>query len=228
MIYTLIMKVIDFANNFRNIVGDETISTPENFVISGINWCFNELPLVPKLNKLFSTHDKANLDAKGHYKWLLNDKYRRLNEIPMLNFYTSTGGEPCKLKVCYVPTEDFYTKNGLIELKEAGIPCEYTIESEGDNIYLVFDRPLDVPIIVDYIVCGFPKPVTSMDDEIELSTIAEHLMMGALRAVWYQELDDFAFSGAIHDYLDNKYLPEAIQMLNKEWQSGRPIILGEN
>ena len=223
------MKVSEFAKNFRTLVGDSTKSTPEDFIINGINWCFNELPLVPKMGKIFSAHLTFNLDAKNHYKWLLNDNFRRISEIPMLNFYTSTGGEPCKLKVCYSPVEDFYTKNGLINLKEAGKPCEYTIETDGDKIYLVFDRPLNIPMIVDYIAYGFPKPVKSMNEEFpfEISAPVEHLMMATLRTVWYQELDDFAFSGAIYDYIDNKYIPEVTQLLNKEWGAGKPIILGE-
>lgn len=224
------MKVNEFAKTFKTMVGDTTESTPRDFLVSGINWCFRELPLVPKLGKLFSSHETANLDAKGHYKWNLNGGFRRITELPMLKFYSSTGGEPCEIKICYQPVENFYKKNGLVNLKEPGIPCEYTIESDGDDIYLVFDRPLDIPMIVDYIAYGFPKPIKSLNDDfpVKISAIAEHLMTMALRTVWYQELDDFSFAGAIYDYLDNKYLPEAIQMLNKEWEIGKPIILGEN
>lgn len=230
MRYNRDMKVKEFSDNFRALVGDSTVSTPDRFIISGLNWCFNELPLTPKLNKVFSKHIKANLDAEGHYRWLLNDDFRRISEVPMLNFYTTgKGGEPCKLKVCYKPVVDFYTHNGIVELKESGVPCEYTLEEEGDKLYLVFDRPLDVPMMVDYIVYGFPKPVHSMEDEFtfEMTAPLEHLMIMALRTVWYQELDDFAFAGSIYDYLDNKYYPQVVQLLHKRWETGRPIILGE-
>lgn len=219
--------VKDFAKNFRILAGDTTMNTPDEFIIAGVNWCLRELPLTPGLGKIFTKHVQGNLDAKGHYKWELNDEFRAISDIPMINFFTSTGGEPCKLNVCYKPNDTFYAKNGLVKLKKAGVPCEYTFEVEGDKTYLVFDRPLDIPIIIDYVIYGFPKPVESMDDKLELSAVAEQLMLMALKTVWYQEADDFAFAGAIYDYLDNKYLPEAIQMLNKRWGAGAPIILGE-
>ena len=222
------ITVREFADNFMALVGDTTESTPEQFIINGINWCFRELPLEPGLGKLFTKHYKVNLDAKHHYKWLLNGDFRTIGQIPMLNFYSSTGGDPCKLTVCYKPVEDFYNLNGLVELKVPGIPCQYTLEPENDDLYLVLDRPSDVPIILDYIVYGFPKPVSSMNDKMELSAIAEHLMTMVLQTVWLRELDDYAFSGAIGDYLDNKYVPEAIQMLNKTWKAGTPVVLGEN
>lgn len=219
--------VQEFADKFRVLRGDTTLNTPDEFIIEGINWCFRDLPLVPKLGKIFSKHYKFNLDAKGHYRWSLNSGFRRLIDIPMLNFYTSTGGEPCKLLVCHEDVEDFYNHNGLIELKHPGEPCEYTIEDEDDDIWLVFDRPLNVPVIIDYIAYGFPKPVKSMDDVIEISAIAEQIMMMALSTVWLQEAEDFSFAGNIYDYLDNKWLPEAIQALNKRWGVSKAAVVGE-
>ena len=221
------MTVQEFADKFRTLRGDTTESTPDEFIIEGINWCFRDLPLVPKLGKIFSKHDKYNLDAKGHYRWKINGNFRRLIDIPMMNFYSSTGGEPCKLTLCHKDVEDFYNINGLVELKQRGTPCQYTIEEEDDNVWLVFDRPLNIPIIVDIIAYGFPKPVSSMDDEIEISAIAEHLMMMVLSTVWLQEAEDFSFAGNIYDYLDNKWVPQAVQALNKQWGVASPIILGE-
>ena len=203
------------------------MDTPDDFIIEGINWCFRDLPLVPKLGKLFSKHYKWNLDAKNHYRWKINGDFRRLIDVPMLNFYTSTGGEPCKLTVCHEDVEDFYEHNGLIELKHPGTPCQYTIEEEDDNVWIVFDRPLNIPIIVDMIGYGFPKPVTKMDDVIELSAIAEQLIMMVLTTVWLQEAEDFSFAGNIYDYLDNKWLPEAIQALNKRWGVSKVAVVGE-
>ena len=219
--------VEEFANKFRTTRGDSTMDTPDDFIIEGINWCFRDLPLVPKLGKLFSKHYKWNLDAKNHYRWKINGDFRRLIDVPMLNFYTSTGGEPCKLTVCHEDVENFYEHNGLIELKHPGEPCQYTIEEEDDNVWIVFDRPLNVPIIIDMIAYGFPKPVTKMDDVIELSAIAEQLIMMVLTTVWLQEAEDFSFAGNIYDYLDNKWLPEAIQALNKRWGVAKVAVVGE-
>ena len=129
-----IMKVSDFADKFTTLVGDDSLEIPEKFIIDALNWSFNELPRVPKLNKIFSRHYTVNLDAEGHYKWNLNQDFRRLSDIPMLKFWTSDGGKPCPLTVCHRNTIDFYNRNGLPELREAGKPCEYTIEQEGDDI----------------------------------------------------------------------------------------------
>lgn len=221
------MTVEEFANKFQALRGDSTLDTPERFIVEGINWCFRDLPLNPKLGKLFSKHTQYNLDAKNHYRWNINDEFRRLIDVSMINFYSTTGGEPCKITICHKDPTDFYNKNGLVNLKEPGTPCEYTIEEEGDKVWLVFDRPLNIPIIVDIITYGFPKPVKTYEDVIDISAIAEHLMLMVLSTVWLQEAEDFAFAGNIYDYLDNKWIPQAVQALNKQWGVSRQAILGE-
>jgi len=219
--------VRQFSEKFRSMVGDGTMDIPEEFVMNALNWAFNELPRVPKLGKIFAKHETANLDAKRHYEWSLNGPFRRLMDIPMMNFWTTTGGEPCRLNVCNKDNVEFYNKNGIIELKDPGKPCEYTIEQEDDEIKLVFDRPLDVPVMVDYIAYGFPKPVAKSTDEIDISAVAENLILSAMRAYYYHESDDFSFAADITSYLDNKQVVEAIQLLNRRWGIDDMTILGE-
>lgn len=223
------MKVSDLAEKLRLHIGDNTEDLPEDFIINAYNYTVNALPMVPRLEKLFSKHKQFNLDAEHHYKWSLSDAtgFRRISEMPMINFYTSTGGEPCKLCICHRPVEDFYENNGLVSLKKPGIPCEYTIEIEDDNVWLVFDRPLDVPVIIDYIAYGFPKPVSSMDDEIELSSIAEPLVVDVMKTLYLMEASDYAFAADVRAYLDNKKEIEAIQMLHKQLGMEGPRVLGE-
>lgn len=215
----------EFFKKFRTIVGDSTNDCPFEFLRDSLNWCFNELPNIPKLNKLFSAHYTANL-RRGSYRWKINKDFRSLNDILMMRFYTSTGGEPCPAKICNLDNTTFYSKNGLVERKQPGKPCSYTIERDGDDIYLVFDRPLGVPMIVDYIVTGYPMPVEKPDDIREISAIAEPLIFGLMRKLWYEEADDFAFSGAIEMYMDNKLILEAEQQLNKKWKNEFPRVLG--
>lgn len=217
------------ADKLRLALGDGTNDLPSDFLINSYNYSINSLPMVPRLDKLFSKHKQFNLDAHNHYKWSLSDAtgFRRISDIPMLNFYTSTGGEPCKLCLCHRPVEDFYEHNGLVSLKQSGVPCEYTIEVEDDNVWLVFDRPLDVPVIVDYIAYGFPKPVSSMDDEIEVSAIAENLILNTMKACYLHEAEDYAFAADVTSYLDNKTILEAVQMLHKKWGNEQTRILGE-
>jgi hypothetical protein len=219
--------VSEFSEIFRTHIGDGTLDIPDNFVVNALNWAFNELPRVPKLQSLFSKHKQVTLDAKNHYRWNLNGDFRRLLDIPMMNFWTTTGGDICKLQVCHRDVKEFYDHNGIINLKQSGKPCEYTIEQEGDNIWLVFDRPLDVPVIIDYIAYGIPKPVKSQDDKIEISAIAENLIIDVMRTVYYHESDDFAFATDISSYLDNKKVVEAIQALNRQWGVEEPTIVGE-
>lgn len=217
------------AEKLRLLIGDNTEDVPEDFLINAFNYSIKALPMVPKLEKLFSKHKQFNLDAKNHYKWSLSDAtgFRRITDIPMLNFYTSTGGEPCKLCICHRPVKDFYERNGLVNLKQAGKPCEYTIETEDDNVWLVLDRPSDVPIIVDYIAYGFPKPVKCMDDEIEVSAIAENLILNVMKACYLREASDYAFAADVEQYLDNKSIIEAIQILHRHWGNEGPRVLGE-
>lgn len=223
------MKVSDLAEKLRLHIGDNTDDLPSDFIINAYNYTVNALPMVPRLEKLFSKHKQFNLDAENHYKWSLSDAtgFRRISEMPMVNFYTSTGGEPCKLCICHRPVEDFYENNGLVSLKKPGTPCEYTIETEDDNVWLVFDRPLDIPVIIDYIAYGFPKPVSSMNDEIELSSIAEPLVVDVMKTLYLMEASDYAFAADVRAYLDNKKEIEAIQMLHKQLGMEGPRVLGE-
>lgn len=223
------MKISDLAEKLRLHIGDNTDDLPEDFIINAYNYTVNALPMVPRLEKLFSKHKQFNLDAEHHYKWSMSDDtgFRRINDFLMLDFYTSTGGEPCKLPICHRPVVDFYQNNGLINLKKPGTPCEYTIEEEDDNIWLVLDRPSDIPIIVDYIAYGFPKPVTSMDDEIELSAIAEPLVVDVMKTLYLMEASDYAFASDVRSYLDNKKEIEAIQMLHRQFGMEGPRVLGE-
>lgn len=216
-----------FTDKFRSLVGDETISIPEDFVINALNWAFNSLPSVPKLDLAFAKHYTENLDANGHYTWKLGEDFRRIADILYLNFYTSTGGDPCRLPLCNRDNVSFYKKNGIIELKVAGEPCEYTIEREDDDTYLVLDRPSNVPIIIDYIAYGYPKPVSSMKDTFEVSAVIENLIISAMRRLQYMEASDYAFAGSIQDWLSNVEVVEAIQMLNKKYGAESYGILGE-
>lgn len=225
----MITTLKDFAHKLQTLIGDNTLDISEDFLRESYNYSINALPMVPRLEKLFSKHKQFNLDAKNNYKWSLSDAtgFRRITDIPMLNFYTSTGGDPCKLCICHRPVKDFYEKNGLVSLKQPGQPCEYTIETEGDNVWLVLDRPSDVPIIVDYIAYGIPKPVECMDDKIEISAIAENLILNVMKAVYLREASDYAFAADVEQYLDNKSIIEAIQMLHRHWGNEEPRILGE-
>lgn len=225
----MITTLRQLSEKLQVILGDNTLDIPEDFLRESYNYSINALPLVPRLEKLFSKHKQFNLDAKNNYKWSLSDAtgFRRITDIPMLNFYTSTGGDPCKLCICHRPVKDFYEKNGLVSLKQPGQPCEYTIETEGDNVWLVLDRPSDVPIIVDYIAYGIPKPVSSMDDEVEISAIAENLILETMKAIYLHEASDYAFAADVTSYLDNKLVLEAIQALYKKWGAEEVRVLGE-
>lgn len=224
----MITKVSKFADKFRSLLGDETLSVPDTFIINALNWAFNSLPSVPKLYKAWRGHYTMQLDANGHYKWKLKSDFRDIIKYEFMNFYTSTGGDPCELPICYRESIPFYKKNGLIELKVAGRPCEYTREREGDDTYLVLDRPANIPVIVDYICYGRPKPVESMDDEFEIDAVVENLILSAVRRMYYLEADDFAFAQEIGLYLDSKEVAEAVQELNQRDSNDYTLILGEN
>lgn len=223
------MKLSDLAEKLRLHIGDNTDDLPADFIINAYNYTINALPMVPRLEKLFSKHKQFNLDAEHHYKWSLSDAtgFRRISDFPVFDFYTSTGGEPCKLPICHRSVKDFYEKNGLVSLKKPGTPCEYTIEEESDNIWLVLDRPTDIPIVLDYIAYGFPKPVKSMDDEIDLSAIAEPLVVDVMKTIYLMEASDYAFASDVRSYLDNKKELEAIQMLHRQFGMEGPRVLGE-
>lgn len=223
------MKMKDLAEKLRLSIGDNTDDLPVDFIINSFNYTINDLPMVPKLEKLFSKHKQFNLDAHNHYKWSMSDAtgFRRITDFPLLEFYTSTGGEPCRLGLCHRSVNDFYKQNGLVGMKQSGTPCEYTIETEDDNVWLVFDRPLDIPVIVDYIAYGFPKPVTCMEDEIEVSAIAENLIIDVMKACYLREASDWSFADSVTNYLDNKKILEAVQELHRRWEMEGPRILGE-
>lgn len=211
-------KVSEFAKKFRSIVGDSTNDVPDSFIIDALNWAFSELPLAPKMDKIFTKHYRVTLKP-GHYRWnLVNHKdFRRLTDIPASSFWTSEGGNLCPLCVCAVSIEDLYT-NTVPNLMQSGKPCSYAIEQEDDDIFIVFDRPTDKPIIIQYIAYGIPKPVETMDDIVEISGVIENALLEVMRVVWYREADDLSFAGSAYDYLDNKYIPQMTQMIHKSWK----------
>lgn len=233
------MYVSDFIDKFRTLAGDTSSSLSDTLLIETINLAFNALTSVPKLSKAFSKHYNVTLDSKNSYKWELDGDFRRLANIPMLNFYSiDKGGTPCPLNLCPLDVVSFYNKHGVIAAKKPGIPCEYTIEQEDDHTYLVIDRPSDVPLMVDYIAYGYPKPITGLtykdpdtgetkQTEIELSSIIENLILNSMREAVYIEAEDLAFSGAVLDIMTNKYIPEALQALYARFGVMRPVILGE-
>lgn len=208
-------KVSTFADKFRNIVGDSTIDVPDKFVINALNWAFAELPLNPKLDKAFAKNRVVQLKP-NHYRWNLVDHktFRRLTDIPSFNIWESVGGDLCPVCVCAVSIEELYA-DGIPSLMKPGKPCKYAIEQQDDDIYLVFDRPISTPMVLQYIGYGIPKPVTSMDDVVEISGVLENAILEVMRVVWYREADDLSFAGSAYDYLDNKYIPQIIQMVNK-------------
>lgn len=221
------MKVSKFIKDFRTLVGDTTMDAPDEFLIAGLNWALRDLPVNPKLGKLFAHHYQFNLDAKGHYKWdLTGDYFDRLTDIPYLHFWASTGGQPCPLKLCNLSNEEFYA-HGIPSIMEAGQPCSFTIEREDDKTFLVFDRPLNIPVIVDYIAYGILPEVTSLDDEVRISKLVENAIIEVLRTIWYKEADDMAFAGSVYDYLDNKWIPQLVQEINKSFGAEMPVIVGE-
>lgn len=219
------IKISDFIEKFRSLAGDTASDCPTEFLIRAINWCFNELPTVPKLNRLFYAHYTVNL-RRGSYRWKINKDFRAINDIEFIHFFTSKGGEPCRKKVCNLEPAEFYARNGLVERKQSGEPCSYTIEFEGDNAFLVFDRPLAVPMMVDYAITGYPMPIESVDEVREISAISENLILALMRKLWYEEADDFSFSQSVEFYLDNKLMLEAIQQLNKRFKNEMPRVLG--
>lgn len=243
------MTLRTFADKFRSLVGDTNKDIPDSFIITSINWAFNTLPTVPKLAKAFQKHYTVQLDAKDHFRWNLNGDFRCLVDIPTLYFYTTTGGEPCQLKLCAKDNRSFYAKNGLVEVKQKGRPCEYTLEREDDSLFLVLDRPSDVPIIIDYFAYGYPKNVVDFqhfkvdergdvvkdengnpimeETEIEISAVIETLILNTMREVFYQEAEDLAFAGAMLDTASNKFIPEAIQILYKRFGAQGNAVLGE-
>lgn len=222
------MLVKDLADKFRVLVGDDSSNVPDALIIQALNLAFNKLVSVPKLSRAFTKHYTVNLDAMDGYKWKLEGDFRRIADIPLLNFFsTGQGGDPCPLNICPLQVVPFYNKNGLPSLKKPGIPCEYTIEQEGDSTFLVLDRPSDVPLVVDYIAYGYPAPVYSMGDEIDISAVIEDLILNSMRDAFYTEAEDLAFAGAVLDMMSNKYIPEAIQMLNKGLGVMPAVILGE-
>jgi len=207
--------VKQFADKFRTIVGDSTIDVPDKFVIDALNWAFAELPMNPKLDKAFAKNRIVQLKP-GHYRWNLVDHkvFRRLTDIPSFNIWESTGGDLCPVCICAVTIEELYAK-GVPSLMKPGKPCDYAIEQQDDDIYLVFDRPIDTPMVLQYIGYGIPKPVKTMEDIVEISGVLENAILEVMRVVWYREADDLSFAGSAYDYLDNKYIPQIIQMVNK-------------
>lgn len=220
------MIVSDFLAETQLLFGDTTEDTPKVFLIEAMNWALRELTQTPKLSKLFTHHYMKNLGAKGHYRWdLTGEHFERISDIEYLHFWSSTGGNPCQMKICWVEPRDLYAKT-LPDVAKTGRPCNYTLETEGDKLFLVLDRPSDVPIIIDYIAYGTPKKVTELTDEVPVTSLAKNALMDLIRVKYYQEADDLAFAGAFFDTYTNKDVPELLQELYKRKKCEPNYIVG--
>lgn len=218
------------------LFGDTTEDTPKEFLIDALNWSLRELTQVPKMSKLFSKHLRRNLGANRHYRWDLNGAianedgemekpFDRISDIEYLHFWSSTGGKPCLLNICWAEPRELYS-NSLPEIARAGRPCQYTLETEGDKMFLVLDRPSDVPLILDYIAYGTPRPVKELTDEVPVTSLAKNALMDLIRVKYYQEADDLAFAGAFFDTYNNKDVPELLQELYKRKKCEPNYIVG--
>ncbi len=244
------MLMKDFADRFRTLIGDSSKSVPDTLIIEAFNTALNALVSVPKLSVAFRKHYQVDLNAKDGVKWKLEGDFRRLADIPMLKFYSiAEGGDPCPLDICPLDPISFYNKHGLVSMKQSGVPCEYTLEQQDDDTFLVLDRPSDAPLIVDYIAQGYPELVKDFEHpkrdekghivkdengnvimeetEIEISAVIENCILSAMKDAFYQEAEDMAFAGAVLDQLSNVYAPQAIQQLNKTLGVMKSVILGE-
>lgn len=227
------MKVSKILKDFCLLIGDTTDDSPKDFLIAGLNWALRDLPTNPKLSKLFSHHLMKNLDAKGHFKWDLGGEdtdggkpyFDRIMDISYLNFWSSTGGSPCRMDLCQVTPGELYSK-GLPSIQRAGKPCQYALEREEDKLYLVLDRPSDVPIILDYIAYGIPREVEDLNDNVPISKLCENAILDILKVKFYQEAEDMNFSGQVYDYLDNRYIPQLLQEIYKKMEFEVPYIMG--
>lgn len=230
------MIVSDFLAEAQMLFGDTTEDTPKEFLVGALNWSFRELAKTPKLSKLFSRHLRRNLGANRHYRWDLNGAIKgedgeeekpfdRISDIEYLHFWSSTGGKPCLLNICWAEPREFYTYS-LPEIAEVGRPCRYTLETEGDKTYLVLDRPSDVPLILDYIAYGTPREVHELTDEIPVPSLAKNALLDLMRVKYYQESDDLAQAGAFFDIYVNKDVPEMLQELYKRKKCEPNYIVG--
>ena len=91
----------------------------------------------------------------------------------------------------------------------------------------MFDRPLNVPVIVDYIAYGTLKPIETLEDELDVSAVAENLILSVMKGVHYSESQDFSMAENILEYVDNKAYREAIQDLYHTYGVEEPTIVGE-
>lgn len=224
----MITKVSDIAKEFRTYMGDSAIDVPDDFIIAGLAWAYRSLPLEPKLAKVFQKHYTLDLDTKDGYAWCLNEDFANIADFLYLNFWTTgAGGDICLLDVCYQTPEVFYTENGLPELRKAGRPCKYTLERDDDDVYVVFDRPLNISCVADYMCYGFLKEPTSMKDEISLPKPVKNLIFSAMKEFYFREAEDANMAQEIGLYMDSKLVPEVVQYINQRWSSAPHVVLGE-
>ena len=66
-----------------------------------------------------------------------------------------------------------------------------------------------------------------MDDKIEISAIAENLVLNVMKACYLREASDYAFAADVEQYLDNKSIIETIQILHRHWGNESSRVLGE-
>ena len=148
--------VEEFITEFRRRIGDSTCDTPVNNIISWINTALRRLARSKGLDKLFTYHDtfeltRLNEDGTPAASWSLGGDMGMLIDIKSLLVLDHTGCCMDNVTPCYMPLEWFRKEHPFPEKEQMGIPCAFTINQMGSTTQVIFDRPIDSPLILDMI-----------------------------------------------------------------------------
>ena len=197
-----------YYDNFRILMGDGGGDITEEFFLSCINYMIRDIMLEAKLERLFRVHDTMRLTqltrkGKKSNKWKISLKnLGDIIDIHNLVILEADGCTLCPVQPCYMEPDKFYNAFPFPEGTCPGQPCHYTIDEDGENTYLMFDKPVDKPYIVDLRYSAYPGDIESLEDKVPYPVKAINVLIEGLRREVYQRDTDFAFSRSMFDVTD--------------------------
>lgn len=189
-----------FYNDLKEMIADTTETIDEEYFLAVLNYALRQLASEPKLDILFKKHDRfklAELSVKGDAEtsWGLENE---IIDVQNLAIYDASNKDLCRLSMCYLAPNDFYASFPMPEENPSGISQYYTIDFIDGESRLVFDRPIDRPIIVDIRFTAFPEEITSLDDKVKLPIRVANYILDAIRERRYESDSDGNFVSLVN------------------------------
>lgn len=196
----------DFAQEFRNRIGDTGRSVPVSQIMTYLSNMLNRLARMDGMERLYDRHDvwelaSINHDGTPSAAWNLGN-IGTIIDIRKMRLLKVSDGKVCRVPASYVEYEDFLDSVTLPEQNAPGDPNIWTIEQLGAINRLVLDRPPFDLMVADMVYSAFHPRITTQDDEIRIAYAYMDILLEMVIVLHKIESTDNATARALWEDID--------------------------